>query len=117
MQTHGKFIGSFYGFKGYKSKSQEDQQKHLNTVHKCLEDIENSLVLPFSLGKDFTLADVLIVPWFERLCAIEKFFDLKFLVKYPKIQEWFKTVSQRDSIKVTRQTDEFYIEGYKSYFD
>lgn len=66
MQTHGKFVDAFYGFIGFNSKTKEDQEKQINSLHKVLSGIENSLTLPYALGKEFTLADIFICPWFER---------------------------------------------------
>lgn len=64
VQTHGKFVGAFYGFIGFNKKSKEDQEKQISSVHNVLLDIENALILPYALGKEFTLADIFICPWF-----------------------------------------------------
>lgn len=69
-QSHGKVIGAFYGFKGYKNKSKEDQEKQLESLNKILGELNDAIVLPFALGNDFTMADILIYPWFPRWCAL-----------------------------------------------
>jgi glutathione S-transferase len=74
IQENGKFIGLFYGFKGFKSKSTEEQQKHINSLNVTLHKMEQNLVLPYIMGQNFTLADILICPWLFRCCVFEKLF-------------------------------------------
>lgn len=74
------------------------------------------MVLPYALGDNFTLADIMSYPWFPRWCALEKHIGVKLDTKFTKIQEWLKNVQSRDSVKAVKQPDEFYIEGYTPYF-
>jgi glutathione S-transferase len=79
------------------------------------EGLNKSLVLPYALGENFTMADILLYPWFERWSVL-KVLGKKIDPKYERLLEWIKNIQARDSIKQTRQTDEFYYGNYKDYF-
>lgn len=66
----GKLIGGFYGFIGFNKKSEEDRGKILGSLNNTLQEFNDSLVLPYALGNNFTLADILSYPWFPRWCAL-----------------------------------------------
>jgi glutathione S-transferase len=55
------------------------------------------------MGINFTLADILIIPWFFRSCIFEKLFDITIHSQFPKIISWINNVSERNSAKVTKQ--------------
>lgn len=85
-------------------------------MNKTLKEFEEGLTLPYALGNDFTLADILLYPWFSRWCALEKHLGIKIEETNAKIHTWIKNVQARDSVKVTKQPNEFYIDGYSGYF-
>ena len=60
---------------------------------------------------EFSLADALIYPWFERWIILQYYFDLKIDEKYKKISEWIKNLNLRESIKKTKDltNNEYYI--------
>lgn len=69
-------------------------------------------MLPFALGDNFTLADILIYPWFARWCVIEKILGVKIDEKFVKIHQWIKNVQARESATKTKQPVEYFEEGY-----
>ena len=72
--------------------------------------------MPYAMGENFTLADVLTYPWIERWVVLGHYLDFNIDEKFKKIHEWTARVQERETIKASRQTDEFHINGYKSYF-
>jgi glutathione S-transferase len=71
---------------------------------------------PYVLGEDFTLADILVLPWIERWCVLESYLGVKIDEKYAKIHKWIKAIRSRKSVSETAQDPKFLIEGYKEYF-
>lgn len=73
-------------------------------------------MLPYALGEQFTLADIMIYPWLARWVAIETHLKLQRPQNLPRIDEWVKNVEARESVKKTRQSDEYYCKMYSTYF-
>lgn len=71
---------------------------------------------PFILGDQFSLADILTYPWFERWVVLEHYFNLSIDKKHQKVLKWIQAVSERESVSGTVQPKELFIEGYKPYF-
>ena len=111
-----KIITSFYSFKDWSLKSEDEKEKLCEKARSNFEEFEKALVLPYAMGEDFTLADIMIYPWFERWPVLEHYVKLSIDKKNEKILKWIENIQKRESVKKTRQSDEYYIEGYKSYF-
>ena len=78
--------------------------------------LQENLVLPYACGEEFSLADILIYPWLERWLVLQERVGSTVDKKYTKVHQWVKIVQERDSIKKTRQSNEFYLNGYAGYF-
>ena len=63
------------------------------------------MTLPYALGENFTLADILLYPWFARWCVIENHVGVKIDENNTKIHQWVKNVQSRESVKATLQPD------------
>ena len=70
---------------GYNKKSKEDQEKQVQSINKMLAELNDNIVLPYALGNQFTMADVLIYPWFARWSALETHIGFKIDEKFTKI--------------------------------
>ncbi len=112
----GKVIGTFYGFAGYGKKPKEEQEALVKKLHAAFDYLESKIQGPYLLGDEFTLADILTYPWFERWAVVEHYYNISIDNKYEKIHKWLAAVGERESVKEIVQPKEFYIEGYKTYF-
>jgi glutathione S-transferase len=70
---------------------------------------------PYLLGKQFTLADVALYPWFEQVNTLEKFGRFKMPEDIPGIRDWQKAVGARPAVKSCARSDVFYADGYQTY--
>ena len=59
----------------------------------------------------------MIYPWFERWLIIQKYVNIKIDLKYERMLKWVENVQKRESIKTTKQTDEFYMKRYGKFFE
>ena len=92
----------------------------IEKLEEVLTIFEESLVTtggPYLMGKDFSLADVHILPFFLRLTITLDHYKGYKLPKerFPNLLEWFDLCSQRDSVKPSAKTREIHIAKYDSY--
>jgi len=112
----GKVIGAFYAFKDFHTKPKEAQEASLQKWSAGLKALNDQIVGPYVLGDQFTLADILIYPWFERATVLEAYLNVHIDEKYTKLQNWIREVSSRKSVAEIAQNKELFLEGYKEYF-
>jgi glutathione S-transferase len=98
---------------GYQKKTKEVQEAAIKQVDAALQLLENRIAGPYVLGEDFTLADILVYPWFERWSALESLLGIKIDEKYTKVHKWLKEVSSRKSVKEIAQDPKFYIDAFR----
>lgn len=63
-------------------------EKFKEEISSFLEKFENAIEGPFILGKDLSLVDLLVYPWFERWVVIEHYLKVPIDEKYMKIKNW-----------------------------
>jgi len=61
-----KLISNFYGFFQFNKKNEEEQKKIKENLDAALREIDKEIEGPYAIGKEFTLADIMIYPWLER---------------------------------------------------
>jgi len=67
---------------------------------------------PYFLGDTLSLVDISLYPWFERLPVLEHFRHFSLPTETPRLQRWWNTVRERDSVKAVANPVEFYIERF-----
>ena len=93
-----------------------------NEMEEALKHYEDALVEsggPYLLGKDFTLADLHVIPFIQRLVVTLKHWKDYELPreKFPKLIEWVGTCNQRESVKGSSMTKDKTIEVYKRFVE
>jgi glutathione S-transferase len=66
----------------------------------------------YFLGDKLSLVDISFYPWFERLPLLEHFRQFNLPTETPRLQRWWDTLRDRDSIKAVANPTEFYIERF-----
>lgn len=66
----------------------------------------------YLLGDNFSLVDISFYPWFERLPVLEHFRNFSFPFQTPRVQKWWNTVRDRDSIRAVANPTSFYVERF-----
>jgi glutathione S-transferase len=66
----------------------------------------------YLLGNNLSLVDISFYPWFERLPVLEHFRKFDLPTETPRLQTWWNTVRDRDSVKAVANPVEFYIERF-----
>jgi len=72
---------------------------------------------PFLIGEDFTLADLHVFPFIQRLTITLKHwkdYDIP-VEKFPKLVEWVQSCLERESVKESSMTREKTIEVYQRF--
>jgi len=78
---------------------------------------------PFFLGADFSLADVLLIPFYDQFRFLWPHFRGTELIPaeseaFPwagRVQAWARAVEERESFKQFSQTQKVYVDGYVPY--
>ena len=74
---------------------------------------------PYLLGEDFTIADLHLIPFIQRLVITLKQWKSYELPtdKFPKLVEWVQSCLERDSVKESSMTREKTIEVYSRFVE
>ncbi|MEH1997855.1 MAG: glutathione S-transferase family protein [Nostoc sp.] len=67
---------------------------------------------PYWLGDQLSLVDISFYPWFERLPLLEHFRNFTLPTETPRLQKWWNTVRDRESIQAVENPASFYIERF-----
>jgi glutathione S-transferase len=94
-------------------ESSLDMEEALLAYEKALEKSGG----PFLLGKAFTLSDVHLLPFMQRLVVSLRHFKSYELPldKFPRLLAWFELCSHRESVKGAALTEEKIIELYSMF--
>lgn len=97
----------------------EDLRNKLNDILMTYEETLTKSGGPYLTGKDFTLADVHLLPFFLRLSvSLPHFKNFQVSIdNYPKLVSWYDICSERDSVKAAAKTDETIISVYQKFVD
>ena len=79
-----------------------------------MDDLEKKIALPYALGEQFTVADILMYSHLERWNAIEHFTGIG-LQKYEKINQYIAECQKRKSVSELVQSKEAYIEAIQKF--
>jgi glutathione S-transferase len=93
---------SFYPYLLYQQESKQDrcEQRLLRDI-KFL--IENFVRGPFLCGKEMTIGDLMIAPFFERICVLKEFrdFEVPHAEEYDKWHVWRAMVTNHPAVYPT----------------
>ncbi|MEH2234935.1 glutathione S-transferase family protein [Nostoc sp.] len=67
---------------------------------------------PYWLGDKLSLVDISFYPWFERLPLLEHFRNFSLPTETPRLQKWWDTVRDRESIRAVENPASFYLERF-----
>ena len=109
VNRFGKLISSFYAYIGWNKKSPEEKEALLKKSEEILDELNESIQLPYALGENFTMADILIYPWYQRWPAVETFINSKRGKEWKKLEEWEKNIQSRPAVKKSSMPLEFYV--------
>lgn len=71
---------------------------------------------PYWLGRQFSLVDVTLYPWFEQLAVLEEFRGFALPAELPLLRVWWKAVAERPSVRSLAQPPAYYVERYGRRF-
>lgn len=67
---------------------------------------------PYWLGPELSLVDLTYYPWFEQWAVLEHFRECQFPPGLDRLKQWWKTMSNQESVRAIAQPPDFYIERY-----
>jgi len=90
----------FYLRMGPKGFDNKDILSSLEQIKRTCERMSEALKIgPWILGKQFTLADVIITPLIDRMHDLG--FGEIWKLNYPRVQDWYELIQERESFKKT----------------
>ncbi len=100
---------------------QEDDET-LELLSKKFLDVQDDIWIyegPFVFGEEISLGDIMMAPWFDRMCVLEHYknFVVPDTVEFERWTEWSYNVLHHPAVKPTREPEEKLIEYYRKYFD
>ncbi|MFM7886277.1 MAG: glutathione S-transferase family protein [Pseudanabaena sp.] len=111
-----RFVPAFV--KLLRGKTVEEQEQGRREFIEALLYIEQEGFGKFSgsgdyfFGEQLSLVDISFYPWFERLPVIEHFRKFELPAETPRIQKWWATLRDRESIKAVANPKEFYLDRF-----
>lgn len=69
--------------------------------------------VPFWLGEAPSLTDFAIYPWFERMAATLRLFELEIPTDATRLRDWQHAMQALPSVRVVANPAEFYVERYR----
>lgn len=72
---------------------------------------------PFFLGDDFSMADIALAPWWQRMCSVLRAYRKFDPSACPRLQAWFEAVEARPSFQRTVVDPERLIEEFADCAD
>ena len=104
------------------NKDDATDEELCTEMEEALRIYEEALVEskgPYLLGEEFTIADLHVLPFIQRLTITLKHWkDYELPVgKFPKLLAWVQTCLERESVKQTSMTREKTIEVYSRFVE
>jgi glutathione S-transferase len=121
-----RIIPAFYAFlQAQQLAGQEEGKDRLLTgLEKYVRAMAPSSSGPYFFGKQFTVVDIVLIPWVLRFSSVMKKyrnFDLPTSGGegdvWTRFKEWEDAVINRDSVKNTSSEEARYFDVYKRYAD
>ncbi|HEX9700858.1 MAG TPA: glutathione S-transferase family protein [Acidobacteriota bacterium] len=88
-------------------------ETHLRTLEGALARLSGAG--PYWLGREASLLDFALYPFFERLPAWAHYRGLGIPDDCPRLAGWFAAMAERPSVRAIANTPEYYIERYQNY--
>ena len=112
---HSIFTFPFYSM--LLRQEPEEQEKAKSKLTLAVEQLVKDYQGPFYLGEQFTVADIAVAPYFDRMIVLKHYRDFEVPREGPtaKWHEWSENVLNRPSVAATRQDRDRIIEAYKRY--
>ena len=104
------------------NKDTEKDAEMLESLEDALLVMEDALEVrggPFLMGKDFTLADIHVLPFFLRLVITLKHYKGYDVPKdrFARLLEWYDLCSQRESVSTASKSVDEIIQVYNRFFE
>ncbi len=113
-----QFVSQFYRL--LKAQDDDNRSKSSQDLHSALKTIDTELAKrrsngPYWFGEKVSLTDIAFYPWFERWPVLEHYRGLSIPEQFSTLRDWIATMQQRDSVRMGRAPESFYIEAYADY--
>jgi glutathione S-transferase len=115
--TCESLLHSFFTFPFYSMllrQEHEEQEKAKQKLTLAIEELVKGYQGPFYLGEQFSVADIAVAPYFDRMIVLKHYRDYE-VPTDSKWNEWSTNVLDRPSVAATRQDRARIIEAYKRY--
>ena len=104
------------------NKDTEKDAEMVEALEQALFVLEESLKVrggPFLMGKEFTLADVHVLPFFLRLVVTLKHYKGYEIPKerFDRLLQWYEICSQRESVSTASKSVDEIIQVYNRFFE
>jgi len=108
---HSIFTFPFYSM--LLRQEPEEQETAKRKLRTAIQQLAKDYRGPYYMGTQFTVADIAVAPYFDRMIVLEHYRD--FQAEDEKWCEWSRHVLERPSVAATRQDRDRIIEAYRRY--
>ncbi len=111
-----RFVPLFYRL--LLERDEEAQEKYKEELLAHFDYFESLLKdRAWLSGDEFSLTDVSLLPWFERLVVLEHYRGFGLPDSYENLNRWWRAYQERPEFEATRAEAEQLIESYERYAD
>lgn len=71
---------------------------------------------PYWMGRDITLADIAIYPFFERFAAVEEYRGVEIPPELSRLAAWIETMRARPSVSALSRPRAYYVDYFGRYY-
>lgn len=115
---HSTFTFPFYSM--LLRQEPEEQETAKRKLRAAIRQLAHDYRGPYYMGAQFTVADIAVAPYFDRMVVLEHYRDFKVADDEDgdaahKWVEWSRHVLERPSVAATRQDRDRILEAYRRY--
>lgn len=102
-----------YGSDPQQQAAAKELPHHLQFVEAGLQELSEDG--PYWFGTEISLVDLTYYPLFEQWAVLTHYRGVQFPTELDRLKKWWKAVADRESVRSSAHSQEFYIERY-GYF-
>jgi len=102
-------------FRTLQAQEENKQKEALNELVNALKNYLDQVKGPWFSGEEFSLADITVAPWINRIYILEENRGFKDELVGGRWQEYKKLIKERPSVLKTTSDPQYHVDIYQRY--